>query len=103
MIACLVSSAFPKNTSAAYVSINIPSGIFMSSTEYTAWYIRPQRRVSCNATRKSLQGKTAAIIDALAITRLTRGLCAVALAKEQSGYPGFIKVVKIPGFPFSRE
>jgi hypothetical protein len=29
-------------------------------------------------------------IDALAKTRHTRGLCAVALAKEQSGYPGFV-------------
>jgi hypothetical protein len=32
-------------------------------------------------------------IDALAKTRHTR----------ESGYPGFIKVVEIPGFPFSRE
>jgi len=42
-------------------------------------------------------------INGFAKTHHTRGLCAEALAKEQSGYPGFREAVEIPGFPFSRE
>jgi len=34
------------------------------------------------------------MLDTLEKTRHTRGLCAVALAKEQSGYPGLIKLLK---------
>jgi hypothetical protein len=46
---------------------------------------------------------TTAKFDELAKSRHTRDLCAVALVKEQSGYPVKLQLTVIPGFPFSRK